>query len=94
MSETPQEDWNEEAVYDAEIAPLMTQIIAICERAKIPMIASFAYAKSHAGDGCMTISTTSVVVDNRSVPLFALARLCLTRDLCDESTPPPHGETH
>lgn len=33
---------NKEAVYDAEISPLMAQIIAICQRAGISMLASFA----------------------------------------------------
>lgn len=36
MSETPRE-----TIYDAEISPLMTQIIAIAKRAGIPMYASF-----------------------------------------------------
>lgn len=30
-----------EAIYDAEIAPLMTQIVAVCRRADIPIVASF-----------------------------------------------------
>jgi len=30
-----------EAIYDEKIAPLMTQILAICQEAKIPMIADF-----------------------------------------------------
>jgi len=30
-----------EAIYDDKIAPLMTQILAICQEAKIPMIADF-----------------------------------------------------
>lgn len=33
-----------EAVYDAEIAPLITEIIAICKREGIPMAATFEYA--------------------------------------------------
>lgn len=32
-----------EHIYDEQIAPLMTQIIAICQEHGIPMIASFAY---------------------------------------------------
>ena len=35
-----------EAVYDAEIAPLLTQIIAICKRERLPMLASFFYHNS------------------------------------------------
>ncbi len=38
-----------EAVYDAEIAPLMTQILAICKRERMPMVASFAYAVTEDG---------------------------------------------
>jgi len=32
-----------EAVYDAEIFPLMNQIIDICKRHKIPMLCTFQY---------------------------------------------------
>lgn len=32
---------DKEAIYDAEISPLMAQILAICKREKIAMIASF-----------------------------------------------------
>lgn len=35
-----------EAIYDAQIAPLMTKIIAICVEHDMPMLASFAYAQS------------------------------------------------
>lgn len=34
---------NNEAVYDEQIAPLMTQIIAICKEHGIPMAATFEY---------------------------------------------------
>ncbi len=33
---------NKEEIYDAEIAPLMNEIISICQRSKIAMIMSFA----------------------------------------------------
>lgn len=33
-----------EDVYDAQIAPLMAQIIAVCKEHNLPMVASFAYA--------------------------------------------------
>lgn len=36
--------FDQEKVYDTEIAPLMTQIIEICKRVDMPFIASFAYA--------------------------------------------------
>jgi hypothetical protein len=40
------------AVYDEQIAPLLTQIIAICKEHKIPMAATFEYAP---GDYCTTV---------------------------------------
>lgn len=36
--------FNKEQVYDNEISPLMAQIIEICKRENIPMVASFCYA--------------------------------------------------
>lgn len=39
------EPFDLEAVYDTEIAPLMTQIIEICKKHGMPMLASFCYAK-------------------------------------------------
>jgi hypothetical protein len=43
--------WNLEAVYDSEIAPLMAQIIQICQRVDMPMVASFAYENDVGGRG-------------------------------------------
>lgn len=37
--------YDQETTYDAQIAPLMAQIIAICKEHQIPMIASFAYRR-------------------------------------------------
>ena len=34
-----------ESVYDRDVAPLMAKIIAICQAHKMPMIASFCYAR-------------------------------------------------
>jgi len=51
--------WDKEAIYDAEIAPLMQQVIAICQREKIPLFASFAYRDSdETGDGVTSYCTT------------------------------------
>lgn len=36
-------EYDKEEIYDAQIAPLMEQIIAICSEHQIPMLASFAY---------------------------------------------------
>lgn len=42
--EKPTEFWSEEGVYDEQISPLMTRIIAICKEHQIPMVAQFQYA--------------------------------------------------
>lgn len=39
------EPFDLESVYDAEISPLMSQIIEICKRHNMPMVATFCYAK-------------------------------------------------
>lgn len=38
---------NQEAVYDQQIAPLMAQILAICQAQGIPMFATFQYGAEH-----------------------------------------------
>jgi hypothetical protein len=50
------ENYDLEALHDAEIAPLMDKVIAICKREKIPMVASFAYSKTDQGENCCTTS--------------------------------------
>ncbi len=57
-----------EAVYDAEIAPLMTQIIAICERVNMPMVASFSYRRNSAGG--YDLCSTSIGSTDRTPPTF------------------------
>lgn len=37
------EKYNLEFIYDSEISPLIQQVIAVCKKHKIPMIASFTY---------------------------------------------------
>lgn len=45
-----------EAVYDEQIAPLMSQIIAVCKAHRLPMIASFNYRSTEdAHDTCDTL---------------------------------------
>lgn len=51
------EPWDAEAVYDEQLAPLMTQIIAICKEHQIPMVAQFQYA-NHAEAGPAFCTTT------------------------------------
>ena len=57
MKET---EFDLEAVYDNEIAPLMKEIIAICQRVDMPMVAFFAYAT---GRTC-----TSAIVESERTP--------------------------
>ena len=70
MSEPKQATWDLEAVYDSEIAPLMTKIIAICKEHEMPMLATFAYAK----DADETkFCTTSLPVEVRPVEVLTKA---------------------
>lgn len=68
MSETTREEWDLEAVYDEEIAPLMTKIIDICKAHRMPMVASFAYASDADETRCCT--TSLPFLDGRSVETF------------------------
>lgn len=56
--------FNEEDIYDNEISPLVQQIIEVCNKHKIPMIASFTYENcEERGEGrCTTIINN---IDNR-----------------------------
>jgi hypothetical protein len=47
---------NKEQVYDSEISPLMAEIVAICKREKIAMVASFSIpnGKPEDSDLCCT----------------------------------------
>ena len=45
------EQFDLEEIYDEQIAPLMTQIIAICAKHKLPIAATFEYATD---DFCTT----------------------------------------
>jgi len=49
-----------ESVYDEQIAPLMTQIIDICKRHKMPMLASFMYQHHHGEEELESYCTTSL----------------------------------
>ncbi len=51
------EVFNEEATYDTEIAPLITEIVRICKARGIPMLASFLFERTAEGeDGLCTTS--------------------------------------
>lgn len=45
---------NKESVYDEQLAPLMTQLLEVCQREGIPMFASFQYSD----DGFCTSALT------------------------------------
>lgn len=45
-----QKPFDLERVYDDEISPLMGQIIAICKRHRMPMLASFIFRRDKAGE--------------------------------------------
>lgn len=51
--------YDKEEVYDNEIAPLMAQIIAICKREQLPMVAQFYLKEQQEDDGepmyCSTV---------------------------------------
>lgn len=53
-----EKEWTEEAIYDEQIAPLMTQIIAICNEHRIPMVAQFVYGNTE--EGGALLCTTSL----------------------------------
>ncbi len=72
-----------EAVYDSEIAPLMTQIIAICKKHSMPMFASFAFANTE--EEGWNYCTTYLHTDGRRPRSFAVA----SREVCGG-----HGARH
>lgn len=53
-----------EAIYDREIAPLMSRIIAIVKEAKIPMFATFALPEDDETSGdCNLMCSTTIPFD-------------------------------
>lgn len=57
-----------ESVYDAEIAPLMTQIIEICHKHKLPMFATFLCMNDPDESGDDLVCTTSLLFKERPIP--------------------------
>ena len=57
-----------EAVYDAEIAPLMTQIIEICHKHKLPMFATFLCMNDPDDSGDDLACTTNLMFKERPIP--------------------------
>lgn len=58
------EDFDQEQVYDEQIAPLMAQIIGICREHSIPFLASFNYARR----GGENMLCTSSHADTHDMP--------------------------
>mgnify|MGYP000875157033 CR=1 FL=1 len=67
---------NKEATYDAEIAPLMQQILEICKRDKIAMLASFSIPNED-DDGLMC--TSALLTDEHAPPSEFLEALRIIR---------------
>lgn len=62
--------WDKEKVYDEEISPLMVQIIAICKREEMPIVASIQYrAGGDEGPGYCT----TVILDGKGGAKWAHA---------------------
>lgn len=64
-----------EDIYDAEIAPLMTSIIEICKKHKMPMFATFLYMNDPDESGDDGVCTTNLMFSERPIPdkLLSLA---------------------
>lgn len=56
-----------EAVYDEQINPLVAKLIEICKANKLPMFATFAYARMP-GDSAVHFCTTFIEHDERAIP--------------------------
>lgn len=66
-----------EQVYDDEIGPLMDQVIKICEKHGMPMLATFAYRRAEDGDDYCTSSIDSL---NRAPISMRMACQFMIRD--------------
>ena len=62
-----------EDIYDNEVSPLMKQVLEICKRAEIPLVASFRIDDGTEGDE--PLFCTSILPDDTSEHMQALARL-------------------
>ena len=71
--------WDLEGVYDDEIAPLMRQIIDICKREGLPMVATFQYANDHASDEGSLCSTALPIRPFESCETIVAANALIRR---------------
>lgn len=62
--------YDKESIYDNEIAPLMKQIIEICKREELPMVAQFYLKQQHPDadeeNGAM-YSTTAIIPSRNEI---------------------------
>ena len=64
--------WTKEDVYDEQIAPLMSKIIAICKEHDIPVVAQFQYANTEEE---AALCTTTIVGERGDPSIRKLAAL-------------------
>ncbi len=76
---------NKEQIYDAQISPLMRQVIAICKEHGIAMMASFSIG--HDGEGpngedCSNLTCNTLLPDGAGEPysVFAQANALIRRN--------------
>lgn len=67
-----------EEIYDSQVSPLMTQIIAICKEHKIAMLADFALTSEESDDGPLKC-TTVLLGDETEPPELMLRALEILR---------------
>jgi len=87
-----------EDVYDNEIAPLMTKIIEVAKRAKIPMFATFQYTEPDEEAG---FCTTSIPFTNETDEALLRLQRAWDRErrggqvmLAETRVTNPDGSTH
>ena len=68
--------FDKEKVYDEEIAPLMSKIIEVCKKHKIPMITAFNYDNKD-GESDRGFCATYLPFEGRTPPNFRKMRDCL-----------------
>lgn len=88
--------FDKESVYDEQISPLMTQIIAICKEHNIPMVAQFQYADTE-DNGPAYVTTSLPIKDYASDHIREMGRrLQPPRPICIAETiaTAPDGTTH
>ncbi len=88
-----------EIAYDTEIAPLMTQIIATCKRAGIPVVASFELDCPEDDPDVPTFCTTAIVHADSAPSMRRCADIMMDRGrrpmaFTETTTTNPDGTRH